>query len=207
MSAEVNPYKSHDDDADILGDANGSDTEVRWEIRGPNGEELPPELQEALKDYVGGMAEAGASLPVAFKAVRGMYEFFANFRMFQDDGPLLLAVAEVLNEMSKGRVHDIWRIHECEREIMYSTTISNFLNRILSSISPEDEYGNEIIFYFETAAEIAVFVRKYATDNYISLCDEAGLTPDPGLIEEGIYSKTNDFLKVALGNPFASDED
>lgn len=206
MSAEVNPYRSPDDDSDILGDE-GSDQNTRWEIRGPNGEELPRELQEALRDYVGGIAEAANSLPAAFKAVRGMYEFFANFRTFQNEGPLILAVAEVLNELTKGKVHDIWRLHEYEREIMYSNTIAIFLNRIHSSIDPEDEYGNELIFYFETAAEIAIFVKEKASADYMNLCEMIGMEPDQKLMEEGIYSKTNDFLKVALGHPFAMDEE
>lgn len=208
MSA--NPYAHFEDDDELLG-VNTAATQHNgavFELRGPHGEDLPEEMQEALQKYLGySIPVRSETVPLIFRAITGVYDFFANFADYSTQGPLLAALAEVVDDLTDGKLGEVYNLIEAERKILYTWAIEKFLIAIL----PEDgNWGKdlagdasneEVAMYFETYLDAVRFVRSKASSIYYNLCSKLNRQPDEGLVNTGIYSKRDEIRYITLNKP------
>lgn len=213
MSA-ANPYLSgDDDDDDLLADKGASNGPTQFGNSG-GGSGLAPELAKALKDYIGAylpgfMPDALSNMPLAFRAVSGMLDFFTDFTRFKVDGPLIWAMAEVLDELSNGKVRLLYQLHECERQIMSTHSIQRIMRRITEHPPKHiQEHQTEVSLYFEVFNDLINYTQDKATSLYYDLCEKLGREPDVVLVNEGFLSSRDTFARAAMLRPPAkSDSD
>lgn len=212
-----NPYLEGDEDADILGDdKNNINTgygRKQFILRGPNGEELPPELQSTVAKYVSVHEDAtivGESLPIEFKAVSATFHYVSAWPTYQEEGPLIWAMAEILDEMTDGHLTRLYNLRETERVILYTHAVKRFMNSLyqaLESFGSESNFIGETLTYVEGFVEICDFVHFKSVDEYRSLCKQLGREVDEEFIESGIYTTRSRFCTVAMARPYAKEEE
>lgn len=209
----VNPYFDPTEDDDILKSTSDAvdGSEIKQEftkqqkIYGPDGNELPANVQKQLSQYVqvGSLDQRSANTPLEFRAMTSLMEFFATLSTFRFDGPLIAAVAHVLDDLTGGKVTAVYRKHEAERKLLYSKVVETF-GSILLKIYQDTENmisGEELIHYCISFNDINSYVRRKAEFDYRRICEELGEEPDENLIIHGRYSNVSTLHKIAFGNP------
>lgn len=212
----TNPYLSDDDDEDLLGDeapktspARGN---TRVEFRGPGGEQLSPELQKALgeyfKDYQPNMKGIDI-IPGIMGAISGMYEYFADITKYRQNGPLVAAMAEIMDEVTNGRLNMIYMLKEAERKIVSIHTVKRHINLFLMSRQADavqNEVAHEMMAYFASLGKLCDFIQGRAVKLYYDLCAKLEREPDEVMVESGFYTTVDTYTRASLGNPPAKKE-
>lgn len=207
----ANPYFDPSEDDDILNDSVETTPEIKQEFTkqqkmyGPDGKELPANVQQQLGKYlqVGSIDQRSANTPIEFRAMSSLMEFYASLTSFRFDGPLIAAMAHVLDQITDGQVTTMHRKYEAERKLLYSRVITTF-GAILLRIYQETEglaWQEELIHYCVSLNDINDYVRRKAEFHYRQVCEELGDEPDENLIEYGRYSGISNLHKIAFGNP------
>lgn len=181
---------------------------TRHLITGPNGEELPAEVQESLGRYLNPWGQKESSLPNEFKAVKGLFEFFAGYSYYQQSGTLLLAIADVVDDMSEGLLGRVYRLHEAERRIMWTQHITR-LEGLMSTINwmvdgAHNAYEVEIGMFFDVLMHIARWYQEAAALEYVAVCEELGREPDNEFVQTGKLTERTHFQKIAMNHPPAN---
>ena len=189
-----NPYLDDSDD-DLLKEADkktaktsgaGISDNIRVEVVGMNGQ-MPAELQAALANYFAGYMispTAGDAVPLILRAIPSTYEYLTEITRWRENGPLLNAVADLLNEMTEGRLLLIYQLKEAERKIHSTHKVKKYINFFLTGEATQDaqEFQAEIQSYFKSMGSIVNFVQSRAVNLYYDLCAKLGREPDEGLV-------------------------
>lgn len=208
----VNPYLNPDDDEDLLGDNAGSSKKQGpiVEFRGPNGEHLPDHLQSALAEYFQDYNTVSSenAVPGIFRAIAGMYDYFYDITRYKEFGPLLAAMAELVNEYSDGRLMLIYQLKESQRKIAAIHQVKRQINIFLTGATVDEmnDIKAEMMTYFETLASLCDFVQNKATSLYYDLCAKLEQEPDKELVESGYYTNRDTITRVSFGNPPARND-
>lgn len=212
----ANPYLNDDDDADILSPstsevAQSESGRKKLTIRGVEGEALPEDLKNAISNYVDtentdfGVV-VGQGLPVEFRSVAWIFDYFCEYSRTKTDGPVMLAVAEVLDQMSDGRVSMLARLYEAERRIMWTQGVKRVLNVFITGDifkGSNNPYLGEITMYFETYGDVINFIYDTAVNEYRALSAKVGKEPDEEFIQTGILSERSLLKAMTMGYPYA----
>lgn len=200
--AEPNPYLDDSDD-DLLGDdSKGKDVHDR---------SMPPSMGEQLASYFKGYGPGRNGhvhteecvIPLMTHTVSGFFTYFYDVTMYREYGPLISAMAEVLNEMSDGYLEAIYQLKEAERKIYTTHSVMKAVNVFMTLEQAEDTLNirAEMVSYFKTFGALTEFVQQRAVNLYLHLCQQLGREPDQGLIETGYYTNRNTFTRIGQGRP------
>ena len=201
-----NLYYDPSEDEDILGDKTIEDKQKNYrnKITGPNGEPLPDHIQEILSEYIDATEGIQASrVPLAFKAMSSVFDFFAEFQTYGESGALLTAIAEVVNTISDGMLLNVYNHTEARRKLISSHTIKKYLNSLLEMITytEKKEYVGELNCYIETYANFIDYMASNAIDTYVKYCEILDVEVDQSIIDEGCISERNLWERIGLSNP------
>lgn len=220
--SDNNPYKNADEDADIfeeidkVGSEDGEGDAGKQVFRTPDGVEIPPEVADQLKEYgitspFLGNSEGSSSMPPEFLMVGHLFGYLAQWTYTDRTAPLVTAVAEVLDEISDGKVRRLTEFYECERELLYTHSILYVINFVIKGLSPflqagDSPYVGEITLYLETYGDFFNYTRLQATKNYRRLGEELGHDIDEDLIDSGNKSSRTSFQGITFGSLIANEE-
>lgn len=203
-----------DDDEDILSEAYEAKTKKSKksisEIRGPNGEKLPEELQKALAEYIDtSREEAEAATPIEFRAIAGMIDQWAKMHDYQKPGAVMMAMCELLDDMTDGALSNLAQYHEARRRILYTRVTIRNIRIIMSIINPDDKarYMDELYEFLDIYLDYIYFIREGAIHDYRKLAELTGKEVDEGLIETGIITSRNYWERHVFGSPPAFEDE
>jgi hypothetical protein len=176
-------------------------------IRGPGGEKLPDELNQALADYIDNTrASAEAVTPIEFRATASMLDYFSRMDSFLRPGPAMLAMCEILDEMTEGYFYTLVRYHETRRVIMWTKNNIASVRQIMSIIDIAAEhatYIKEIWLFFDIYLDYLYFTYESAVAMYRELSEWCGKEVDETFIETGYVSERSYWERAVFGSPLA----
>lgn len=211
-----NPYLNPSADDDLFSDdtkteesgEKAPDNEIKAEfITGrTHADHIPDEIKAELKKHVHiDLDEQGRStMPPELRMVSTMMEFYSSITNFKDDGALIAAMAQMLDEWSNGSLRDYHMKYESEREIIASKILLNFSNAFVKLLRLDEEttkWTAEVVDYIESYCEMVQFNFDKAVHNYRKACEMLEEEPDEGLIENGVYSVRTFITRIALAMP------
>jgi hypothetical protein len=210
-----NPYLNPDEDSDIL-NSHGDKKQVRRQYSSYQGRldaDLPDDLKEAITSYISNDGEFDVddieiivdSLPVEFRAMSTMYDYYSNYTRFKPDGPVIYAMAEILDEITDGRLSALADLRETERLIFSCHSLLRFMNLYLSWINPEEHrhYQNELFIYVDTFQNLLNYVLEKTIEQYRQHCKFLDKPVDEGLVESGVYTTRTRWCRDSMGRPTA----
>lgn len=213
----ANPYLEGNEDDDILNATDNLNTgygRKQFVVRDGANKEIAPELEGTVSRYVSAFGAettvVGENLPVEFKAVSATFGYLAAWPSYKEEGPLMWAMAEILDEMSDGYLSRLYDLRESERKIIYTHSVKRFMNslfQVLETYVNENNFIGESLLYIESFVEIVDFIHFRAVEEYEHICRQLDREPDASLIETGIYTTRNKFCSVAMARPVANGEE
>lgn len=137
----------------------------------------------------------------------------SSFNSHMDQG-LILAMAELLEELTGGRLTTFHNKVEAERMVLVAHSnlaLTEYLNDFYNDLVEGRRNTGEYNIKFPPAESFATFIiasnkffnfmlNKY-TRIYKDACETCGVEPDLKLIEHGYYSMSTRFRKYGFGNP------
>lgn len=207
----INPIYAGDDDDDLLEEQyerkRKSAERKSLDIRGPGGEKLPDELNQALSEYIDNTrASAEAATPIEFRAAASMLDYFSKMEYFLKPGPAMLAMCELLDEITEGYFTTLMRYHESRRTIMWTKRNITGVRQLMSIIelaAPSATYIKEIYLFFDIYLDYVYFTYESAVADYRELSEWVGKEVDENFIETGYVSERSAFERAVFGSPLA----
>lgn len=229
-----NPYAIPDDDVrDILD--SGSDNRrhmldgtspcnacggVVHNIVAPS--DLPSEVLDALSNFLDGMPGdvlssqiiIARSTPDRSKVIADFMEFSKILNEVGADGPLIRAIAEVVDEMSGGKVERLWRVYQSERELLIAHTVLKAINTMKVGLegkkgTAEQGADDEVLWKLLEQLQNSTMERiGAAVERYRFRAGETGVAIDEQLIETGTYSPDHNrsrFTDHTMSEPIATE--
>lgn len=211
-----NPYLNDADDSDLFEEENPKEEKKRYVLRGPDGQELPPELQEKLSQYLdtywdGMGGNAISTIPSEFLAMGQLFSFFSQFVSYRETGALVLAVAEVLDEITDGKVTKTHKFHEAQRSILFTHSNLKVINMLIETLTPSSGsdgsswHWAELKLYLETYGDLVKFVQTKAQNTYLAMANELGKEVDQQFLDGGTKTSRTSLENITLGHPGADD--
>lgn len=219
-----NPYYDPSADDDIFGDAGSSGVSAtghKHSIDGsvcprcsrphpPVPEDMDPEARTALLELLDAMPDALVDVMIgAFGGgmaggevpphAHFMQVFFQAVHASDYDnrpGPVLRAVAEVLDELSGGQVSRRIKIYECERQLIVTHRVLKTCNNAMEEARSQDMDGPLWLMGF--ACEFLLDRLGIIASQYRKLCAEASMDPDEQVIEVGLLTNPDDMTRYTM---------
>lgn len=229
MSDERNPYLDMDADADLLDDRprarrrSGTSSGQRHTLSAPGAErtcwcgrphvvegidDVPPEILEGLNDFIDGMPTENViadhivlsrSRPGTHGFVHQFLEFARGIATMNQNGPLLRAVAEVLNDITDGAVEGRWKVYSLERDLIVCHTILKAVNNVKNDIDQrlrednpvdEDRVMGDIV---DKISQITLDRLHQLQDLYEAAATDVGMRADDRMKNFGILDDNIDY--------------
>jgi hypothetical protein len=175
-----------DNDDATLGDLDG-------ESEGLQSDHTTP----SLTHDIGNLGEEEAHHALIQAAIKSYSQF--------EEGALNVAMAELLDEMSKGRLTLMHKKVNAERMIIIAAGngyLMSYMNKVLETMQERNFLiGPFYKVFLSTNNEFNMFVKEKYVKIYSEICDELGVEKDSGLMEDGFYSDNSQFRKYGLNNP------
>lgn len=194
-----------EDDDDIL----GGDSSHSGAVYSPDGKGFPipdsvlRELAASLADHL-----SQNSLPREFRAMCGMFEYFADIVLFDISGPMLAAVAQVLDQETDGRVRALYELREAERVLSSTHQVLRVQDGVMSKLRYENlDMSSHIYqtkFFTQSFVNLTNHVQAKAINKYRLMCERLNKEPDEVLITTGYYSKRDIYSRIAMLRPPAN---
>jgi len=185
-----NPYLTGDEDSDLFEDSNPQSGQKVVGFIGPDGRQIPDELAEALKKYMGDdVVVTSSSIPYVVFAVSEMQSFFSNILNSNYESPLLLALYDVVNHMSEGVLDKYLSYYEIRQKIIFIHTIKFYSNTLLemSERSKSEEEHAKVDFYLRNYNDYLDWKLNKLQNSYLISCEDLGIDVDNSLLEFGKF--------------------
>lgn len=203
-----------DDDSDIIDEANQAKAKAAQmsvsDLRGPNGQELPKDLRLALSEYMDdSRADAEAATPVEFRALAAVLDSWATLSQHQKAGGVLVAVCELLDEITEGALSNLALYHEARRTIIYTQLNIRNLRLFMTIFDPKntEHHIDELWQFLDIYLDYTYFTYENAVGEYRRLSDVCNREVDESFIETGIISQRSYWDRFAFGGPPAYEEE
>lgn len=186
-----NPYLTGDEDADLFEDQQQPSSNKVAGFIGPDGKQVPEELAEALKKYVGEDIVVGSStIPVVVSVMSEMQSFFGHVLNSNEESPILLALYEVVNKMSDGVLDKYIRLYEARQKIITIHTIKFYSNIILqlTETNKTDEEYNKIVFYLNNYNDYLDWKLERLKNEYLIECSDIGVEAEENVLSHGEFN-------------------
>lgn len=217
MSSSINPYSDPNADDDLFeekpdGHATGnSQTAKNFEIRGPGGEHLPADLEQALANYLGMHItgrQARSSQALEFRAMSEMLEYFSEMYALKHEETVSLATAELIDEMTEGRLTLYHRYHEARRKIISCHIVKKAGSKMLAVMDPESDraHMDEIHAILTVYMDLLDFCLARSVQQYRTMSEVLEREVDEGLVEGGLITKRSRWEYYAMGCPPAEED-
>ncbi len=165
-------------------------------------------------EHVSGRDEIASNLLMSENVNYAFIEStLSSFNSHMDQG-LILAMAELLEEISDGRLTLLHDKVEAERMVLVAHSnlaLTEYLNDFYNDMLEGKRKNSEYNIKFPPAESFATFIiasNKYFNfmlNKYVRIykdaCTLCGVEPDLKLIDNGYYSKSTRFRKYGFGNP------
>lgn len=157
---------------------------------------MPDEVARQAKVVVGTItsgghdAQRGDPNPDAFRALllRSFVDFTSDLGRTNSHGPMLRAVAEVVDEMSEGGVSRRWSVYTVENTLILHHLALKSLSVMVEALHSSDGGPPGIV---QVIASIVLKVRDdiaALADRYRTMGRECGIAIDEQIISCGVYS-------------------
>lgn len=183
---------------DNLDDFLEDDSATLADLDGDEGEAFQPNNSvPSLAHDIGGLGEEDAHHALIQTAIQSYGQF--------EKEALNVAMAELLDEMSNGRLTKLHIKVNAERMIVISAGngyLMNYMFTILETMQ-QREYLIAPFYkiFVDTTREFNAFIKEKYVEVYSQICDELGVEKDTGLMETGFYTDNNQFRKYGLNSP------
>lgn len=206
---ELNPYIQPDDlDADITGAKSGG---RRHTLDGSvceacgvthtvttDSEDIPPEVYDKVSELLDDMPGDTRASEIILtrssrktKLLRDFIHFSRTLNRVNTHGPLLRAVAEVLDEMSHGAVERRWKVYQAQQELvlmhMILKTVNNMAEEFVADV--EENQEKDVAKLLDLIEKSTIERVQQSAQKYRDAADEAEIRIDPQLIETGVFSE------------------
>jgi hypothetical protein len=185
-----NPYLTGDEDADLFEDDSKSGDNRAVGFIGSDGGQVPEELAEALRKYVGEEVALGATtIPVVVSVMSEMQSFFSVILNEHQESPVVLALYDVVNHMSEGVLDKYIDYYESRQKIIVIHTIkfySNILLQMTEASKSEEDY-DKIVFYLSNYNDYIDWKLNNLKNSYLIQCENLGIEPDEKLLAQGEF--------------------
>lgn len=203
-----------DDDSDIIDEANQAKAKAAQmsvsDLRGPNGQELPKDLRRALGEYMDdSRADAEEATPIEFRALAAVLDQWANFSTYQRPGAVLVAVCEMLDEMTEGALTNLALYHEARRTIIATRVNIRNLRLFMMIFDPKntEHHIDELWQFLDIYLDYTYFTHEEAANEYRRLSELCNREVDENFIATGIISQRSYWERQAFGAPPAYEEE
>lgn len=202
-----------DDDSDILNDAYQAKQAKKkdiGEIRGPNGEKLPAELQKALEEYVDtSRAEAEAATPIEFRATAEVLDYWSQSSNYQRQGATVVAICEVLDDITEGALTKLSHYHEARRTIIWTSQNIRHVRLILNVFEAAErkDFLGELYEFLDIYLDYLYFVKENAVTAYRQLSEVCRREVDENFVETGVITKRSYWERQVFARPPAYEDE
>lgn len=169
----------------------------------PGMESLPSQLQGLVMTFLRAFSEGehavmgGASSPRVLATMAGIISFSGDVNDSAVDAPLLLALADTVDELTEGKVTKKLALYSAERRLicahMVLRSVNNFSERMHADVAVNQYFAEES--YQETIAHLLSYYTiklERAKTEYNEACIALAWDPDPELLDNGHYDKTRE---------------
>lgn len=155
---------------------------------------VPDELVDAVVSQItgGNRIPPHAEFISLFFGLRGVGGFDKDNR----PGPMLRALAEVVDEHTDGEVTRRYRFYEIERQIITSHQLLKTLNNALEAAKMANAKGP--MWALEFTCEFMIDRLTVTTTRYRKLAAELGVEVDEQLIAAGVYAEPGVLTKYTM---------
>lgn len=164
-------------------------------------EKLPRQLNVMLSEYfkrfeAGNVSSLRAGAPpAALRLMASIVSFAGDVSRSGHGGPLLLAVSEVVDEMSDGAVQTKFRRYLAEHRLLTTNIILRVVNSFVEGLITDVNAGNVTDDgVVATAKHMRLFFQeqvKLKTTKYRELCEAQGVEVNEFLLTHGRYETTD----------------
>lgn len=217
MSSSINPYSDPNADDDLFDDGpdgnavGNSQTAKNFSIRGPQGEHLPAELEEALAQYLGIVIsgrQARSNQKLEFRAMSEMLEYFSEMYALKHEETVSMATAELIDEITEGRLTQYHRYHEARRKIISCHIVKKAGSKMLAVMDPDSDrqHMDEVHAILTVYMDLLDFCLARAVQQYKTMSEVLEKELDQQLIEGGLITKRSRWEYYAMGCPPAEED-
>lgn len=202
-----------DDDSDILNEAQKAKEAKKKDIggiRGPNGEKLPEHLEKALEQYIDtSRADAEANTPIEFRATAEVLDHWAQSSQYQRSGAALVAICELLDEITEGALTTLSHYHEARRTIIWTSQNIRNVRFILNVFEAADRanFLGELYEFLDIYLDYLYFTRENAVETYRKLSEMCGREVDENFIDTGVISTRSYWERQVFARPPAYEDE
>lgn len=203
----IDPLFEPEDNSDLVNRANKKKTE--YQLRASGGDDIPEELKKALQDYLDTrQEEAKTSTPIMYRAVSSSIDYLAQRHGFQKSGAGLLAMADVLDQMTDGVLSELTVYYEARRQIIVYKDVVIGLKRLLKILETpqlvsEYQEAEHIYVLFDIYLDYCNYQLDQAVATYRASCASLDREVDELLIETGYPSERTAWDRQIFGSPIA----
>lgn len=138
---------------------------------------------------------------------RQFLSFAGVLKRMNSQGPMILTLAEILDEQTGGLVSRKFAVHKCEHDLVNVTTIyrvvCNFASWIHALKDPAPP--KDLIDMLEGTKVYIVERVRFFREKYIEVCRMQDIPVDQSLLEQGVPSPDRK-LAIAILNGILADE-
>lgn len=207
----INPFVDPNADDDLFETAKPQNTSnssvVQYDAN------LPTQVQKALTSFfkktgINNSVVKTTEVPHELKVLSDIVSGTGREAYFYGDGPLIIAMAELLNETSNGLLEVIRQYHESRRVIIWAHATKrqfNFFSHVMDHLleSGTIEHAGKASLYSEIVLDFIEFKLDEAIFDYRNLSERLDRLVDEHFIITGRMTQRTEYDRVALGWPWA----
>ena len=208
----INPYADPNADDDLFETAKpqaptSNSSVVQYDSN------LPKQVQKALSAFfkktglTNGMVKT-TEVPHELKVLSDIVSGTGREAYYYADGPLIIAMAELLNESTNGLLEIVRQYHESRRVIIWAHATKrqfSFFSSVMNNLMEHTtlEHAGKASLYSEIVLDFVEFKLDEAIFDYRKLSHELDRLVDEHFILTGRMTQRTEYDRVALGWPWA----